>query len=69
MRKSAAPDELYANVHLYTAQMERKPVAVYVADERVGCGLIEEITEDSVKIEDGRYLRAVCTIMNLVERE
>lgn len=53
---------LTADIHLYTAQMERTPVVVFVAGELVGCGKIAEITENSVKIGDDRYLRAVCEI-------
>lgn len=52
---------LTSALHLYTAQMERSPVVVYVGDERVGSGQIAEITESSVKIGDERYMRQVCT--------
>lgn len=51
---------LTSDIHFYTAQMDRTPVAVFVADEQVGSGIITEITENSVKIGDERYLRAVC---------
>lgn len=52
---------LTADIHLYTAMLDQTPVAVFIADELVGCGRIQEITENSVKIGDERYLRAVCT--------
>lgn len=47
---------LTSNVQLYTAQMEKATINVYVADERVGSGIIEEITENSVKIGNERIL-------------
>jgi hypothetical protein len=52
---------LTSDLHLYTAQMDRTQVVVFIADELVGSGKIAEITENSVKIGDERYLRAVCT--------
>ncbi|AWB46968.1 hypothetical protein DCC85_14455 [Paenibacillus sp. CAA11] len=52
---------LTANLHFYTAQMEQAPVVVFAAGELVGSGKIAEITEESVKIGDERFLRAVCT--------
>ncbi|MNW50712.1 hypothetical protein D3C74_281720 [compost metagenome] len=52
--------QLTSDIHLYTAQMERTPVVVFVAGELVGSGKISEITENSVRVVDERYLRAVC---------
>jgi len=52
---------LTSDIHFYTAQMDRSLIVVFVANELVGSGRIAEITEDSVKIGDGRYLRATCT--------
>jgi|GEM_PF-1911935 len=52
---------LTSDIHFYTAHMERAPIVVFAAGELVGSGRIAEITEDSVKIGDERYLRAVCT--------
>ncbi|RRJ55011.1 hypothetical protein EHV15_34720 [Paenibacillus oralis] len=57
---------LTSNIHLYTAQMERTPIAVFVAGELVGSGKIQEITENSVKIGDARYLRTVCEFKYVV---
>ncbi|MEK5165999.1 hypothetical protein NYE69_27135 [Paenibacillus sp. FSL R5-0527] len=51
---------LSSDIHFYTAQLERTPVVVFVAGELVGSGRIEEITQESVKIGNDRYLRAVC---------
>lgn len=52
MRKS-----LTSNVHLYTAQMDRMPVVVLVADEVIGNGIIDSITESSVRIGGEWFLR------------
>lgn len=52
---------LTSDIHFYTAQMDRSPIVVFAAGELVGSGRIAEITENSVKIGDGRYLRAMCT--------
>lgn len=52
---------LTSDIQLYTAQMNRTPIAVFIADVLVGSGRITEITENCVKIGDERYLRAVCT--------
>lgn len=53
--------QLTAEIHFYTAMLDQTPVAVFIAGELVGCGRAQEITDNSVKIGDGRYLRAVCT--------
>lgn len=53
---------LAANVQLYTAMLDRRHVDVYIADELIGNGRIYEITEDSVKVGDSRYLRENCTL-------
>lgn len=58
-RSSTRP--LTSDIQLYTAQMDRTPIVVFIAGELVGCGKIAEITENSVRIGDERYLRAVCT--------
>ncbi|WP_379161321.1 hypothetical protein [Paenibacillus sp. sgz5001063] len=52
---------LTANVHLYTAQMERLPIVVFIGDELAGSGVIEDITEVSVKVRGEYYMRAACT--------
>ncbi|PAK55400.1 hypothetical protein [Paenibacillus sp. 7541] len=52
---------LTANVHLYTAMLDRRHVDVYIADELGGSGRIERITENSVKVGDAWYLRESCT--------
>ena len=41
--------------------IDRTPIAVFIGNELVGSGQIAEITQDSVKIGDERYLREVCT--------
>lgn len=52
---------LVSNVHLYTAQMERLPIVVFVGNELAGSGLIEDITEATVKVRGEYYMRAACT--------
>lgn len=52
---------LTAEIHFYTAMLDRTPVAVFIENELVGCGRIQEITENSVKVGDARYLRKSCT--------
>ncbi|WP_449600314.1 hypothetical protein [Paenibacillus sp. Marseille-Q9583] len=52
---------LTSNVQFYTAQLERLPIVVFIAEELVGSGLIEDITDSSVQVRGERYLRATCT--------
>ncbi|OZQ84711.1 hypothetical protein CA598_23240 [Paenibacillus sp. VTT E-133291] len=52
---------LTSNVHLYTAQLERSPIVVFIAEELVGSGVIEDITLASVKVRGEYYLREICT--------
>ncbi|KKO54527.1 hypothetical protein XI25_06755 [Paenibacillus sp. DMB20] len=52
---------LSSDIHLYTAKLDRSPIVVFVGGELIGAGRIEEITENSVKIGDKRYLRVSCT--------
>lgn len=52
---------LTADVHFYTAMLDRTPIVVFIADELIGSGRIEEITENSVKVGEARYLRENCT--------
>jgi hypothetical protein len=64
------PPKLFsANVHVYTAAMERRPIAVFLAEERIGTGYIEKVNESSVKVNgpDGchYFLRANCTFYAL----
>jgi hypothetical protein len=52
---------LTSNVQLYTAQLERSPIVVFIADELVGSGVIEDITDASVKVRGEYFMRAACT--------
>ncbi|MEK3836465.1 hypothetical protein [Paenibacillus sp. FSL R7-0128] len=52
---------LTSNVHFYTAQLEQEPVVIFIADELVGSGLIEDVTEAAVKVRGEYYMRAACT--------
>jgi cation transport ATPase len=48
-------------IALHNAAATRMPVAVFIGRERIGNGIIEEITEDSVKIGTERFMRANCS--------
>ncbi|MCM3783172.1 hypothetical protein M3231_09310 [Neobacillus mesonae] len=52
---------LTSDIHFYTAKMERTPIVVFIERELVGSGVIEDITEASVKVKDTRYARGVYT--------
>lgn len=52
---------LTADVHFYTAMLDRTPIVVFIADELIGSGRIEEISKKSVKVGEERYLRETCT--------
>ncbi|MFD1135599.1 hypothetical protein [Paenibacillus urinalis] len=53
---------LISGIHFYTAKMERTPIVIF--DDRrelVGSGVIEDVTEYSVKVKNTRYPRGVFT--------
>lgn len=52
---------LTSNVHFYTAQLERLPIVIFIGNELAGSGLIEDISDTSVKVRGEYYLREVCT--------
>lgn len=52
---------LTAEIHFYTAMLDQKPIYVFIGDELVGCGRIQEITVQSVKVGGARYFRESCT--------
>ncbi|MCM3784331.1 hypothetical protein M3231_15210 [Neobacillus mesonae] len=52
---------LTSDIHFYTAKMERTPIVVFIERELVGSGVIEDISEASVKIKGERFMRGVCT--------
>jgi cation transport ATPase len=49
------------SIALHTAAANRQSIAVFIRKERIGSGLIEEITEDTVKIGSERFMRANCS--------
>ncbi len=51
---------LTSNIHFYTAKMNATPIVIFVDQELVGSGVIEGITETSVKVKGERYMRGVC---------
>lgn len=52
---------LTADIHFYTAMLDRTPVVVFIADELIGSGRIEGVTVNSVKVGSRCYLRETCT--------
>lgn len=52
---------LNSNVHFYTAQLESVPIVVFIDDELIGSGLIENISEISVRVRGEYFMRDVCT--------
>jgi hypothetical protein len=52
---------LTSDIQLYTARMDRTPIVVFIDEELVGSGVIEDITEMSVAVKGERYMRGVCT--------
>ncbi|WP_256720280.1 hypothetical protein [Paenibacillus odorifer] len=52
---------LTSNVQFYTAQLERVPIVVFVDNELMGSGVIEDITKVSVKVRGEYYMRDTCT--------
>ncbi|MNI94221.1 hypothetical protein D3C73_1522850 [compost metagenome] len=52
---------LTADIHFYTAQVDKSPIAVFIGSELIGAGTIKELTPDSVKVGAERFMRANCT--------
>lgn len=52
---------LTTDIELYTAAIEKRTVGVFIGKERIGRGIMSEITEVSVKIEGERFMRANCS--------
>ncbi|MBY0160190.1 hypothetical protein ACQKLN_04085 [Paenibacillus glucanolyticus] len=44
--------ELTSDIHLYTALMDKMSILAFINYELIGGGYIEEVTADSVKIQD-----------------
>ncbi|MCM3205628.1 hypothetical protein [Paenibacillus illinoisensis] len=59
--KSRLLRPLTSDIQLYTAQMDRTPIVIFIGAELVGSGVIEDITEMSVAVKGERYMRGVCT--------
>lgn len=52
---------LTSGIQLYTAQLDRTPIVVFIGAELGGGGVIEDISEMSVAVKGERYMRGVCT--------
>ncbi|WMT38892.1 hypothetical protein RE628_15225 [Paenibacillus sp. D2_2] len=59
--KSRFMKPLTSEIHLYTAQKEQTPIVVFIADESIRSGKIEDVTENSVRIGGERFLLESCT--------
>lgn len=51
---------LTADDQLYTGKMDAKPIFIYLNKELYGRGVIERITEDSIKVKGEYFMRGVC---------
>ncbi|MCM3130237.1 MULTISPECIES: hypothetical protein [unclassified Paenibacillus] len=49
--------ELSSDIQLHTAMIHKEPIVVFNSNELVGSGVIEEITESSVKIRGQYYYK------------
>jgi hypothetical protein len=58
-----------SDIGLRTVMLQELPVIVYIGLERIGSGIIEEITETSVKIGGERYMRANCSFWKENKRD
>ncbi|GIP21047.1 hypothetical protein [Paenibacillus sp. J22TS3] len=54
------------NVHFYTAQLEGTPIVIFIADELMVSGVIEDITAVSVKVRGEYYMRDVCAFKYVI---
>ncbi|MEV5028535.1 hypothetical protein [Paenibacillus sp. LPE1-1-1.1] len=54
---------LTAPVHFYTAALDQSTVLAFQDNELIGTGRIEEITEETVKIREERFMIANCTFV------
>lgn len=59
--KSRFMRPLTSDIQLYTAQLDRTPIIIFIGAELVGSGVIKDITEMSVAVKGERYVRGVCT--------
>lgn len=55
--------ELISNLQFCTALIDKKTIIIYMKDEFVGKGLIEQVTESSIKINGEYFMRSVCTFL------
>lgn len=51
---------LYSNIHFCTALVDKRPVVVFMDDEMIGNGVVQQVTEFSVKIDGEYYMRSEC---------
>ncbi|OME86888.1 hypothetical protein BK120_08165 [Paenibacillus sp. FSL A5-0031] len=55
--------QLTAPLHFYTAALDESVVLAFQNNELIGTGLIDEITNETVKIRDEQFMRANCTFV------
>lgn len=48
---------LSTDIHLHTAMIHKEPIVIFISEELVGSGVIEEITEHSVKVRGESYFQ------------
>ncbi|WP_248924783.1 hypothetical protein [Paenibacillus hamazuiensis] len=47
-------------IHFHTAAINQTPVLAFMGTELIGSGIITEITNDAIKINEEYYMRDVC---------
>lgn len=60
-RYSKIKKPLTTNIHFYTAQMDHTPIIIFIGTELIGSGMVENVTETSIKINGEYYIKEVCT--------
>ena len=60
MKNRQSMKTLTSDDQLYTAKMDAKPIVIFIDQELVGRGVIERITEDSIKVKGEYFMRGVC---------
>lgn len=62
MRNKRFMKPLTADVQLYTAKMDAKPIAIFIDQELVGRAVIERITEDSIKVKGEYFMHGFASL-------
>lgn len=55
--------QMTAPVHFYTAALDQSTILAFQDNELIGSGCIVEITDETVKIREERFMIANCTFV------